>query len=313
LPPWWQTAAKYATSWCSGSALHLGEAAGQADYAGLQSRVAEKIAVSAGAATCRPASAAAPVRKGDNLVVQLRFSCSVAPAELILRDDLADLLGSDYHTLANITWTGGNAQFMFQPDRREARVTLARRTAQGAGSFFALGMQHILIGFDHLLFLLALILRGGNLWSLLRIITAFTIAHSITLALAALEIIVLPTRLVEGAIALSIAYVAAENLFSSRPASHRWAVSFVFGLVHGVGFSSVLRELGLPHEGLLWTLLSFNLGVEAGQAIFVVASLPLLLYLRRSRYEPRTVAAVSVIVLVVGLALFVERSVLGVA
>jgi hypothetical protein len=164
-----------------------------------------------------------------------------------------------------------------------------------------------------LLFLLALILRGGNLWSLLRIITAFTIAHTITLALAALNILVLPSRLVEGVIALSIAYVAAENLFAKRPASHRWAVSFVFGLVHGVGFSSVLREIGLPREGLLWTLLSFNLGVEAGQAAAVIATLPLLMYLRRSKYEPRTVAAVSAIVLVVGLALFVERAVFGAA
>jgi hydrogenase/urease accessory protein HupE len=178
-------------------------------------------------------------------------------------------------------------------------------------SFFTLGVEHILIGFDHLLFLLALVLRGGNAWSLLKIVTAFTIAHSITLALAALNIIVLPSRLVEGAIALSIAYVAAENLFAKRPASHRWAVSFVFGLVHGVGFSSVLREIGLPQDGLVWALLGFNLGVEAGQAIAVLATLPLLLYLRRTRFEARTVAAVSVIVLVAGLALFVERALLG--
>jgi hydrogenase/urease accessory protein HupE len=284
------------------------------DLDGLQSRVAGKISVSAANADCRPASSAPPLRKGDKLIVPLRFSCSAAaPAELVLRDDLADLFGADYHTLANVTWPGGNSQFMFQPDRREMRVTLARRAAQGVGSFFALGVQHILIGYDHLLFLLALILRGGNLWSLLRIITAFTIAHTITLALAALNILVLPSRLVEGVIALSIAYVAAENLFARRPASHRWVVSFVFGLVHGVGFSSVLREIGLPREGLLWSLLSFNLGVEAGQAVAVLATLPLLMYLRRTKYEPQTVVAMSVLVLVVGLALFVDRTVFGLA
>jgi hypothetical protein len=90
-------------------------------------------------------------------------------------------------------------------------------------------------------------------------------------------------------------------------------VSFAFGLVHGIGFSSVLRDLGLPQDGLIWALLGFNLGVEAGQAIAVLAALPLLLYLKRTRFEARTVMAVSVLVLVVGLALFVERAVLGVA
>ena len=132
--------------------------------------------------------------------------------------------------------------------------------SRGIGSFFLLGIEHILTGYDHLLFLLALILRGGNLWSLFKIITAFTIAHSITLALAALNIVMLPERLVEATIALSIAYVAAENLFMRKAVSHRWAVSFLFGLVHGFGFSNVLRELGLPKEGLLWSLLNFNLG-----------------------------------------------------
>jgi hydrogenase/urease accessory protein HupE len=289
--------------------LRLAES--QPNYAGLQTRVGERLRIAAPDGPCQPLAAPLPVRKGDNVLVTLRFECPVAPARLTLRDDLADLFGSDYHTLANIAWQGGNAQLMFQPDRRDAVVVLTHKTAQGAASFFTLGMQHILIGFDHLLFLLALILRGGDLWSLLRIITAFTVAHSITLGLAALNIIVLPARLVEGAIALSIAYVAAENLLSKRPASHRWAVSFAFGLVHGVGFSSVLRELGLPQEGLLWTLLSFNLGVEAGQAIAVIAALPLLLYLKRSKLETRTVMAVSTVVLLAGVALFIERAVLG--
>ena len=112
-----------------------------------------------------------------------------------------------------------------------------------------LGIEHILTGYDHLLFLLALILRGGNIWSLLKIITAFTLAHSITLALAAFNIMVLPGRLVEAIIALSIAYVAAENLFLRKALSHRWAVSFLFGLVHGFAFSNVLRELACRGQG----------------------------------------------------------------
>jgi hypothetical protein len=90
--------------------------------------------------------------------------------------------------------------------------------------------------------------------------------------------------------------------------SHRWAVAFIFGLMHGFGFSNVLRELGLPKQGLVWALLNFNLGVEAGQAIAVVVAVPLLMWLRRYRWEPRAVAAVSMVVLVVGLVLFVDRA-----
>jgi hypothetical protein len=96
-----------------------------------------------------------------------------------------------------------------------------------------------------------------------------------------------------------------------KAVSHRWAVSFLFGLVHGFGFSNVLRELGLPEAGLLWALLNFNLGVEAGQAAAVVITVPLLVYLRRFKWEPRVVLAVSVAVLAVGLVLFFERAILG--
>ena len=147
--------------------------------------------------------------------------------------------------MARIQWTGGTQQFAFEPDARETRVSIAEppRAARGAGSFFPLGIKHIVTGYDHLLFLLALILRGGGLIQLLKIITGFTVAHSITLALAVLNVVILPDRLVEAVIALSIAYVAAENLFPRYAASRRWTVSFLFGLMHGFGFSSVLRDI----------------------------------------------------------------------
>jgi hydrogenase/urease accessory protein HupE len=245
-----------------------------------------------------------------NIVLVVDFVCADQVSELTIRDDLFDVLGNDYHTLARVEWPGGSAQFAFQSDARDRRVQIAKAesSARGAGSFFLLGIEHILTGYDHLLFLLALVLRGGNIWSLLKIITAFTVAHSITLALAALNIVILPERLVEATIALSIAYVAAENLFMRHAVSHRWAVAFIFGLMHGFGFSNVLRELGLPKQGLVWTLLNFNLGVEAGQAIAVVIAVPLLMWLRRYRWEPRAVAAVSMVVLMVGLVLFVDRA-----
>ena len=207
---------------------------------------------------------------------------------------MPDALGARHHTLALILWSGGSQQFAFGDDARETEVTLSK-TAElptGAGSFFPLGVEHILIGYDHLLFLLMLILRGGDLIQLLKIITGFTVAHSITLALAALDVVAIPSIVVESVIALSIAYVAAENLFPKFAASRRWTVSFIFGLVHGFGFSSVLREIGLPKENLLLSLLNFNLGVEAGQAAIVLLLIPILLKLRLTRWEPRFVGGV---------------------
>jgi hypothetical protein len=263
------------------------------------------------ACTATPGSITPPTQAGGTVSVELEFACAAPPRELNIHDDLFDVLGAGYHTIANIRWPGGSQQFVFLPQARAVTVAIKSGggvSTRGVGSFFALGIEHILTGYDHLLFLLALILRGGNLWALFKIITAFTIAHSITLALAALNIVLLPEQLVEATIALSIAYVAAENLFLRNAISHRWAVSFLFGLVYGFGFSNVLRELGLPKEGLLWALLNFNLGVEAGQAMAVLVAVPILVYLRRFKWEPRLALALSVVVLAVGLALFVERA-----
>ena len=241
------------------------------------------------------------------------FNCPGEIRKLTIRDDMSEALGNNQHTLALIVWSGGSQQFAFGADARETSVTVAEeaRASRGASSFFTLGIEHILTGYDHLLFLLALMLCGGGLWSLLKIITAFTVAHSITLALAALDLVVLPSALVESLIALSIAYVALENLLPRHAVSRRWAVSFAFGLVHGFGFSSVLREIGLPKENLLLSLVNFNLGVEVGQLTVVLLVVPILMRLKSKPWEPRLVATVSGVILAVGLALFVDRAFLG--
>jgi hypothetical protein len=291
--------------------MHLGRPDETPDYRPMVSAIGEKITVTGDGKRCVPAGGHVepPTAKSVAIVATVDFTCAGEIGKLELRDDLSDELGTAHHTLALIVWSGGSQQFAFGNDARTAQFEITSKAiaSRGAGSFLLLGIEHILTGYDHLLFLLMLILRGGNLWSLLKIVTAFTVAHSITLALAALNVVVLPERLVESVIALSIAYVAAENLFLKQAVSHRWAVSFLFGLMHGFGFSNVLRELGLPKEGLLWSLLSFNLGVEAGQAFAVVLAVPVLMWLRKTRFEPRTVGTLSGIVLVVGLVLFVER------
>ncbi len=151
----------------------------------------------------------------------------------------------------------------------------------------------------------------GRAIELIKIITAFTIAHSLTLGAAALDLLTLPSTMVEAVIALSIAYVAFENLYPRYAVSRRWTISFLFGLVHGFGFSSVLKEIGLPKDSLLLSLLNFNLGVEAGQLVAVLVVLPLLVWLRSTRFEARVVRLASVGVLAVGIGLFVERVAFG--
>ncbi len=292
--------------------MRLAQVGAEPDFEALLAAVTTRIKIIADGIVCDPLPGVVTPAPARDAVIQisLDYKCANAPHQLAIRDDLFDFLGTDHHTLALIVWPGGSQQFMFQPDLRETRIRLTSATsASGTQSFLLLGIEHILIGWDHLLFLMCLLLLGGRFWSLIKIVTAFTVAHSITLAAAALDLVSLPSRLVESAIALSIAYVAAENVFlRDRAASKRWLVAFVFGLVHGFGFSSVLRELGLPREGLIWSLLGFNLGVEAGQATVIAIAMPMLLQLRKVPWEPRAVATVSAVVLAVGLGLFVERA-----
>jgi hypothetical protein len=280
-----------------------------AAHAALVEIVRGKVMVTAQGRRCLPAdgSLASPSVAAESVTLVVDFACGGAVRELGIRDDLFDALGTDYHTLARIDGRGTSTQFAFTPDARATRVTVGAAN-RGTASFVLLGIEHILTGWDHLLFLLVLLLRGGGWLSLVKIVTAFTVAHSVTLALAVFDVVQAPDRLVEAVIALSITAVAAENLFLSPVVARRWIVSFAFGLVHGFGFSAALRELGLPAQGLVFALLGFNVGVEAGQALVVAVALPVLALLRRTPWEPRMVWSSSLAILIVGIALFVERA-----
>ena len=178
------------------------------------------------------------------------------------------------------------------------------------GTFLAAGIHHIFIGPDHILFVIGLLLLGGGLKRILKVITAFTVAHSVTLALAAFQIVNPPSRVIEPLIAMSIVFVGVENL-RWRP-GHRDArviIAFGFGFIHGFGFASVLREFGLPREALAAALFAFNAGVEVGQACIVLAVVPLLglVRARAPRLAPRVVMAGSVFVVLAGAFWFVQR------
>lgn len=177
--------------------------------------------------------------------------------------------------------------------------------------FLRLGMEHIMRGYDHMLFLFGLLVVGSSLASAWRIITSFTVAHSITLALATLNIVQLSPRLVELLIAISIVYIGLENLWH-RPLKHRWLLTFGFGLVHGFGFAAVLHDLGLgrpPGSEVVMPLLAFNLGVELGQMAIALVILPVLWQVQRLPYFfPHFTTICSVLVLLAGTYWLVERT-----
>ncbi len=177
-------------------------------------------------------------------------------------------------------------------------------------AFTAAGIHHIAIGPDHILFVIGLLLLGGSIPRLLGIVTAFTVGHSLTLSLAALNLVAPPSRIVEPAIALSLVYVGADNRRAARGARDvRAWIALFFGLVHGFGFASVLREIGLPARALGISLFSFNLGVEIGQAILVVAVASLLTVLRAHspKRAQQLVTVASIGVVLAGSYWFVQR------
>lgn len=212
--------------------------------------------------------------------------------------------------LATIVRGGRVHTFVFTPQRRE--LALQSDWLGRLGSFVVLGVEHIVSGYDHILFLVSLLMLGSTLRGLLKVVTAFTAAHSLTLSLAVLNIVRLPGRWVESAIALSIVYVAAENLLRANVTlRRRWAVTFGFGLVHGLGFAAVLQALRLPAGALATSLIGFNIGVELGQMAIVTAAF---LVLRGLERRPRMSAArrwVSAAAAAAGILWFVQRAFLG--
>ncbi|MBC8002327.1 MAG: HupE/UreJ family protein [Opitutaceae bacterium] len=209
-------------------------------------------------------------------------------------------------------------QFLLSADRNRATMLLEGSSSEtphagttSFGQFFKLGIEHILTGYDHLLFLFALLVVCDRFWPVAKIITSFTIAHSITLALAAFGIVNISGRIVEPAIAASIVAVGLENIFRrDKKLDNRWRLTFGLGLIHGLGFASVLQEVGVGRDGtgVALPLIGFNLGVELGQIAVALIVLPILWQLRRwPSFQVRWVPVCSAIVAAAGAWWFIER------
>ncbi len=265
--------------------------------------------VSADDVPCAPHFDSVKINDTDAIEVRASFACDRSIEHLTLDCEFLERFSTEHRHLGVIALDGRETSFVAARAQMIIEADAAPESAQ-ATSFLRMvgtGVRHILTGYDHLAFLVGLLLLGGRARSLVGIVTAFTVAHSITLALAALRIVSLSPSFVEPAIALSIAYVGIENLFVSD-ASKRWRITFPFGLLHGFGFAGALTALDLPRAQLPTALFAFNLGVELGQLGVLAVVLPLVMLARRGAwFRDRGVKALSVGIAIAGLSWFVIR------
>lgn len=285
------------------------------DLRALSAAVARYVTIESDGAACVgvPAESSSPSTEHARVEVVVLYACATAIHRFSIRDGIDALLGADHHTITDIQWLGGGRQVIFEKDRRSVSVVItpdvSRSDVPGGSlaSYLRLGVEHIIGGIDHLLFLLALLALTKTIWQTVKVVTAFTAAHSITLSLAVLGMVDVPSSIVEPLIAASIVWVAMENLLAPAGFGRRWLVAAVFGLVHGLGFASALSELGLPREALVRALLGFNIGVELGQLVFVVAVMPPLAWASRPGCLPHLPQFMSGAVALTGMAWFVQR------
>jgi hypothetical protein len=262
-----------------------------------------RLAVTADGVGCPLASRGVRVAShsdGTYAVLHFAASCPAEPRALGVAYSLFFDLDPQHRGIVRIDDGAGTRTAIFSP--RERQQVFERTTARPMhqlGAAIRLGVEHIFQGIDHLCFLVALLLpsvlvRGRSGWSpvarlrpaladVLKIVTAFTLAHSITLTLSALEVLRLPSRLVESGIAASVIVAAVNNVYPLL-AEDRWAAAFALGLLHGFGFSATLMDLGLPRQNLALTLFGFNVGVEVGQMCVVAAFVPIAYLARRTRF-----------------------------
>lgn len=280
-----------------------------------------------------PRDARVELLPGDNVSFQLVFTREPGGDKLTLRAQKLPVLPTGHRQFVIISDARGSVITKKLLSARDAVITVPLpKSAGGNGvtalpddgheredltfwGFIRLGIAHIWTGYDHLLFLFALLVVCRSFRSIVAIVSFFTIAHSITLALATLNIVHLPSRFVEPAIAASIVFVGAENLIRrGEEPRGRWALTFAFGLIHGFGFASVLRDLGVGvgTQGVAMPLFTFNLGVELGQVAVAAVVLPIVWQLRkRAWFMQWGVPALSVVVALAGLYWLLQRTVLA--
>lgn len=283
------------------------EVAATAARGDLAAAIARGVEVTMGGAAC--AASAEPARpvEEDGVEVTARWRCARPDGAVRVRWTLLEALPPDHRHVAHLARGDEGTEGWLFRGHDAIELGGSPAPAPGVGAFVALGVEHILTGADHLLFLLALVLPGGSTRALAATVTAFTVGHSVTLALAALGVATPPASIVEPLVALSIAIAALENLRRPDPRT-RWRVTLAFGLLHGFAFAGALRAIALPRAELPGALAGFNAGVEIGQLAVLLVALPLLARLRAAGLlGDRAVRAASVALAAAGAAWCVAR------
>ena len=244
------------------------------------------------------------VPDGDGVIFRNHFSCRDVGGDIVYRSTV--LTDADVTARQVVLIGEGDSAPQALLDAANTTVVLSAPAPSLLSTmkrYLVTGIEHIFLGYDHIAFLVAVVLWARRLVPVIKIVTAFTIAHSITLSLATLNLVVVPSAIVEPAIAASIVYVAMENFFT-RDIDRRWRVTFAFGLIHGFGFAGALREIGLPTNAVVTALAAFNIGVEIGQVAIVSIVVPALIVLDRLTAVDNTKPARAV-TLVYGLSAFI--------
>jgi hypothetical protein len=248
----------------------------------------------------------------DRLVLELDLHCTATPDTVELTDTLPKVFGEHWNTIISaVAQDGGREERVLS--YATGAVTLRLGSGQATDAprtlldFIALGVEHIATGVDHLLFLLALLFGVNRLLQALAVVSVFTLAHAATFTLATLRLVAVPAAFVEPVIALSIAWMAWDSSRSSPSSAVRYALTFGFGLVHGLGFATALQPLDLAGAPLVRALVGFAIGVEIGQAAFVAVALLMLRALARSATVAKWRRWLALLLVAIGLGWFVAR------
>lgn len=242
-------------------------------------------------------------------VIDLAYNIGYKPEKLVVEYNMfMDDSDPSHANFATIKMDGKQQEKILTFESREleiGEISFLQNTKQ----FLVRGLKHIFTGYDHILFVISLLFGAKTIRHILSLVTAFTIAHSITLALATLDIVHLPSTFVESAIALSIIYVTLINIFNQDSKHQPW-LAFGFGLIHGFGFAGILSEMRLDTNHMATSLVSFNIGIEIGQLLIVSLAFPIILWIKKLTLKPVkwVIPGTSVAILAFGLVWFIQRA-----
>lgn len=242
-------------------------------------------------------------------VMNLHYQMEHKPEKLVVQYNMfLDDADPSHANYATVRLDGKQQEKVLTYETRELEIGEIS-FLQNVKQFVVLGLEHIFTGYDHILFVISLLFGARAIRHIFALVTAFTIAHSITLALATFDVIQLPSRFIESAIALSIIYVALMNLFY-RDSKHQPWLAFGFGLIHGFGFAEILSEMRLDTNHMAASLLYFNIGIEIGQLLIVSSVFPLIMWIRKLSYKPIkwVIPGASAAILAFGLVWFIQRA-----